>query len=452
MNRYLLLTILSQVLFLTSCNEFLEKKPDIKMVVPKSIEDATLLLNDYVIMNTGYPLWGEVGIDDYYVTKEKWESTSSLDQRNAYIWADEPYNDVVQWQRPYKAVYYANQVLEILAQVDKNADFVSYNRNVGAAHFFRAFAFQVLTEVHCPAYVASTAANELGIPLRLDPGIDEISSRANLQDTYVQIIADFKAAVRHLPPSEAVRGRPSKSTAYAGLARTYLNMADFEQAYLYADSCLQLNPELLDYNTLKTTDALPIPKFNVEVLFSAMSANLGIMGATSALMDDELYQSYEPKDLRKGIFFKPNANPVNTFYFKGSYDQSSAQLFMGITTSELYLVKAEAAYRIGKLAEARSVLNTLLKNRWESGSYVNTTETSQAALLSMILDERRKELVFRGRRWADLKRLNLEDRFKKTIQRQVGGANYMLLPNDYKYAYRLSETLTRVAGVPQNKR
>jgi hypothetical protein len=230
-------------------------------------------------------------------------------------------------------------------------------------------------------------------------------------------------------------------------------MGRFEEAYLYADSCLRLSAELLDYNSLNAAASLPIPKFNVEVLFSAMSANLGIMGATNALMVDELYHSYAADDLRKTIFFRANSNPANSFYFKGSYDQSSAQMFMGITTSEVYLIKSEAACRIGRTDDALTALNTLLEKRWNRNAvYPTITQRDPDILLRTVLDERRKELLFRGRRWADLKRLNLDPRFRKPLQRQLEDDTYTLPANDLKYAFRLSETLTRVAGIPQNKR
>ena len=437
---------------LASCGDFLEKKPDIKMTVPSTIGDATLLLNDYVIMNTGYPLWGEIGIDDYYVVKSKWES-SNVDQRSAYIWADQPYIDVLQWQRPYKAVYYANQVIDILSKVNPKQNPIDFNRNLGAAHFFRAFAFQMLVEVHCVAYQPNTAGSEMGIPLRLEPGMDEKSPRATLQQSYAQIVSDFNRAIKYLPIIEGVKGRPAKAAAYAGMSRAFLNMGDYERAYNYADSCIQLAPELLDYNTLRGADALPIPKFNIEVLFPAMSANLGIMGATNALMDGDLYNTYNNNDLRKQMFFKSNVNPQNTYFFKGSYDKSAAQLFMGITTSEVYLIRAESACRIGKAKEALLSLNRLLKHRWNKNvQYADITEMDAANLLKIILEERRKELIFRGRRWSDLKRLNLDAKQQKNIVRKWDNEIYSLSPNDLIYAFRLSETVTRVAEIPQNKR
>ena len=55
--------------------------------------------------------------------------------------------------------------------------------------------------------------------------------------------------------------------------------------------------------------------------------------------------------------------------------------------------------------------------------------------LSKDLAERRKELIQRGLRWTDLRRLNLDPRFAVTIERVVQGATYQLLPNDLRYTF-----------------
>lgn len=435
-----------------SCNNFLTKKPDIKMVIPKTLADANLLLNDYTTLNGGYPTYGEMATDDYYLTKTRWEGVSNVDHRNAYIWADEPYSDVIQWQRPYKVVYIANQVMEILKEVNAQNNKEEYKRVLGGAYFYRAFALHTLVELHCVGYQENSATAEMGIPLRLNTGVDDRSVRASLKDTYLQIINDFKEAIRNLPVVEVVEGRPSKAAAYAGLARAYLNMSDFRQAYLYSDSCLQLSPELLDFNDLKATDSYPIPKFNEEVLFPTLTAAAVPMNATTALMDTALIKSYTEHDLRKVVFFRANNNPLGSYYFKGSYDKSNS-LFFGITSSEVYLIKAEAACRTNQVGRALETINKLLKARWNNQvPYVGIAETDSGRLLKIILEERRKELVFRGRRWADLKRLNLDPRFQKTLTRTIGDKIYTLEPNSQKYAFRLSETVVELAGIPQNKR
>ncbi len=452
MKNYIIVYLALMVWICTCCNEFLEKKPDIKMAIPKTLADADLLLNDYATLNNSYPSYGEVGTDDYYLTKPLWEGLSSVDFRNTYIWADEPYTDVIQWQRPYKTVYIANQVMDILSYIGQSRDTPEYKRIIGAAYFYRAFALHLLTELHCSAYDENTADLALGMPIRLSSGVDEQSIRSSLKITYQQIIKDFKEAVDHLPFQEAVKGRPFKASAYAGLARVYLDMGDYERAYLYADSCLQIRSDLIDFNTLKNTDTYPVPKFNIEVLFPATATNAAPLNATTALMDTLLMQSYHENDLRKGIFFKANNNPVGSYYFKGSYDKSNT-LFYGISNSEVYLIKAETACRTGKLDIARETVNKLLKSRWNKDVvYPLINETSAQRLLEIILNERRKELVFRGRRWSDLKRLNLDARFQKTLTRKIGNQVYTLAPNSPKYAYRLSEMVIKLANIQQNPR
>lgn len=452
MKKVFIILILGLVFCIISCSDFLDEKPDIKMIIPKSLSDAELLLNDYSTLNMGYPLLGEWSSDEFYLSKESWEGLSNKDQRNAYLWIDEPYEDTEQWQRPYKAVYQANQVLEILSDLNEVEYSLIKDRIYGSAHFFRAFAFHQLVEVYAPAYEQHTANMELGIPLRLRSNIDVTVKRSNLKSCYEQIIRDYKTAIAYLPVQEDRKGQPHKAAAYGGLARTYLDMGMYENAYLYADSALGLKPELLDYNTLSVADNFPIPRFNIEVLFSAMSVNAGPMGASIGLVDSLLYQSYSDDDLRKTIFFIENKAVGDSYFYRGNYDRTAAQLFVGLTTSEMYLIKAESAIRTKRKTEAISALNSLLKNRWKFNTYMDYTEGSEEYLLEKILNERKKELVFRGRRWADLKRLNKEEKFRKTLIRNMGSEQAKLKWDDFRYSVRLPESVVKIGGLKQNKR
>ncbi|MDH5827774.1 RagB/SusD family nutrient uptake outer membrane protein [Sphingobacterium faecium] len=452
MKIYISICSVYAMLAFCCCTNFLEVKPDIKMVIPKSLQDAELLLNDYATMNTGYPIYGEWSADEYYITAETFDARLDFDLRNTYTWMDIIYDDVSQWQRPYRTVFNANQVIEIIdkGKVDNNT--AKAKSLLGVAHFFRAFAFQQLVEVFAPAYQVTTASTEMGIPLRLSPDMDEPSTRASVQETYNQIVQDYKEASYRLPIDEGIKGRPFQASAYAGLARTYLVMGKFEEAYAYADSCLQLNRDLMDFNDLKSGNSLPIARFNIEVLFAAISATSGPMNLNYGLVDSTLYKSYAPTDLRKTIFFRANTYPLDSYGYKGSYDNGMANLFVGLTTSEVYFIKAEAAVRIGKIDAALTALNTLGVSRYERDKYVAVTERNPASLLSLILKERQKELVFRGRRWSDLKRLNLDPRFQKTLKREIHGIVYQLEPNSRKYAYRIPEIVVNNGKIPQNIR
>ncbi|MEN5435969.1 MULTISPECIES: RagB/SusD family nutrient uptake outer membrane protein [Sphingobacterium] len=441
------------VLFLgTSCSGFLDLKPEQKMAVPKTLEHCELLLNDYSAMNTGYPTLGEIAADDYYLNTSDWKSLSNFDEQQTYNWSLEFMTLNTHWQNPYKTVYLSNQILSILAQLDQNYDKVKYGKILGAAHFFRAFAFHQAASVFTMPYQAETAETEMGIPLRLKPELDYKSTRSSLAETYTQIVSDYKQAIRYLPEVETLKGRPGKAAAYAGLARVYLDMQAYDKAYANADSCLRLRPELLNYKDLKASASLPITKFNVEVIFPATSIFSSPLGQSFARIDPDLFKSYGEHDYRKGVYFKPNTSEAGTYAYKGSYDNSTTTPFIGLTTSEVYLIRAEAAVRTNKIGQALGDLNILLKNRINPTFFTEIAETDPNELLRIVLQERRKELVFRGRRWSDLRRLNLDDRFKKTLKRSIDGQNYTLEPNSLKYAHLIPDLVISESGIIQNKR
>ena len=282
--------------------------------------------------------------------------------------------------------------------------------------------------------------------------MDYKSVRASIKQSYDQIISDYKLAIAYLPSSEILKGRPHKAAAYSGLARVYLDIQEYELAYAYADSCLQLKDELLNYKELDQTAGFPMARFNKEVLFPATGLFSGALGQSFARVDSNLYKLYSSHDYRIAMFFRHNDFDSGTYAFKGSYDNSDAQPFVGLTTSEVYLIRAESAVRTGKVNQALSDINMLLKNRIDANHFSPIAETDPDKLLRIVLEERRKELIFRGQRWSDLKRLNQDDRFKKTLVRVIDGKEYRLEPNSLKYAHLIPELVISESGMAQNKR
>ena len=117
----------------------------------------------------------------------------------------------------------------------------------------------------------------------------------------------------------------------------------------------------------------------------------------------------------------------------------------------MYLIRAESAARSGHVSAALADLNYLLKNRW-MGNYVPINISDPVLVLEYILKERRKELLFRGLRWQDLRRLNRDSRFAKTLSRVLDGNTYVLYPNDSRYVFPLDEEELRMTGIQQNIR
>jgi len=188
------------------------------------------------------------------------------------------------------------------------------------------------------------------------------------------------------------------------------------------------------------------------VIFPASTTLAGALSQYSARVDTGLLALYNEGDLRKIVFFHAAPEVDGSQLFKGSYDGSDTGIFVGLTTGETLLIRAEAAVRLGKIEEALSSLNTLLNKRWSKNSFSPITETNPDRLLKIILQERRKELAFRGRRWADLKRLNLDASSSTTLKRIIEGRTYILEPNSLKYAIKIPKTVIDLSGMTQNQR
>ncbi len=218
--------------------------------------------------------------------------------------------------------------------------------------------------------------------------IGETMQRATLEKTYQQIISDLQNALQLLPNTEQYKSRPSRPAAYALLARTFQTMQQYDKALLYADSCLQLENTLIDFNTLDSTQSFPIARFNDEVLFNCVNVGSSIVLAGRARVDSILYNSYQDGDLRKSNFFKPGGSRGGRA-FKGSYDGSPYQ-FGGIATDEVYLIRAEAYARTGNTTQALQDLNTLMLSRWRTGCYNPYTATSADQALQFVLSDEEK--------------------------------------------------------------
>lgn len=444
-----LLFLLTSAALFTSCKKYLDEKPDKSLVVPTTIEDFQSLLDDAVYMNTATPSMPESSADDYFLINTVYASRPER-QQNLYKWQpDDGYFFENDWSLSYKAIYNTNLSIEGLKRINKTANnALAWNNAMGSALFFRSFHFLNLAWTYSKAYSTATAGADLGIVLRENADFNIPSVRSSVEATYIRILEDVKLAAEYLPNEAQHVMRPSKAAAFALLARTYLSMNTYDSAYKYAELCFSLKDDLLDYNTISISSPVPFPPFNKEIIFYAeMNRNIALHAPVRANIDTILFDNYSNNDIRKNSFFV--LNPAGYRKFKGSYAANANVLFSGLATDELLLIRAECKIRLNDVAGGIEDLNTLLRNRYLPGTFNDIQAGTQEEALSILLMERRKELLMRGIRWSDIKRLNILSS-SITLKRIINGELFELPPNDKRYALPLPRDVIQNSGIVQN--
>ncbi|SEN70019.1 SusD family protein [bacterium A37T11] len=445
------------IISLQSCKKYLDVKSNESYALPGNLTDLQSILD-----NQSLPYYGvgstDDACDDYYLTNTSFNALYGEASKNFYTWKNSNIFELAtpnsgdgtnDWSLAYAYIYYANTVLGYMDKFNISPDEQMRANDIkGQALFHRARMFLELIFAFAKGYDASSAATDLGLPLRLTTDFNQKTSRSSVEETYQLIIKDLKTATTLLPDQSIHVLRPTKAAAYGMLARTYLSMRDYENSGLYADSCLYVNSTLLDYNSI-TDFASPFPQFLVpELKFYSMHGFNVSAYYFGALMDTVFIRLYDTNDLRKSLFYIHNLD--DTYSYNASYAGFPGTGFDGIATDEMYLIRAEAFARKGNLVSAMKDLDALLKNRYSNSvPYASHLVTDQQQAINLILQERRKELVFRGLRWMDVKRLNLEGA-NITLKRIVNGTTYTLPPNSPRYAIPIPDDIIQLSGIEQN--
>jgi hypothetical protein len=444
--------IMSLALFLSAgCEGMLDDKPNKSIVVPSTLQDLRSLMDNHNTINTSPPAL-IMATDEFITTDQGFNSYIQWQQR-AYTFQRillEADDFLVDWWQPYQQVLTANIALEQIQKIERSpTNSGEWDEVYGSALFLKAWAYYGLVSTFAEPYsVISGPSAALGIAPKYTSNINEKVSRLTLEESYGMILDLLGSSIEFLPETVSVKTRPSKAAGHSLLSRIYLAISDYEKALIHADQALGFSDVLMDYNALDGIQLYSFPLFNEEVIYYAVLSNTNITSSQLTYVEPGLLASYSSNDLRKSLFFKRGVNDLRNFF--GSYSGSNL-MFSGLSTNELLLTKAECEARRNNFSLAAEVLDGLLQKRYVTGTF-EMPEISNENLLSYILDEREKELVFRGIRWTDLRRLNKEPGFEKTLTRTVNGETYNLLPNDPRWVYEIPHVEIALSNIQQNQR
>lgn len=465
--RYIILTIFLSSLF--GCKkDFLDITPK-GQLIPSSTTDYRLILdfignkNSVGQKKTVLITYGVVNLlaDDYQVSDStQYKAMITTDRKLWFQWGKNggynPELDDPDWFACYGQIYIMNTALEGLPvatgpQSDKD-------EMIAEAKFHRAFCFLGLVNIYSKHYNSASAASDLGVPLRLTTSLTESLKRATVKETYDQIIKDLEEAVPNLPPNQGIYNfRPTTAAAYALLARAYLYMGNYQKALENATASLGVTNFLYDYN-VALNRIYPVGTSTTNNAFDAAFRSWDdkeILVQKETAYHTTLYYYNYPTiwgptvralydtatDLRFRNYFRTTTTGPG-FTFAGHirrWQDAVYYLQVGLTTPEMYLTRAEASARLADKVNAIADLNALRIKRYVTGTYIpyNAANYTDAQVLQLVKDERRRELWCRGLRWFDLKRYNALDNANYTIERFF--TTDKLLPADKEWVMPIGQ-------------
>lgn len=442
-----ILIVIAAIVVLQGCSSFLDIKSDKSLAVPSTLEDYQSIMNE--VDNFLVASEGEAMSCDHHIPDLTFEALSCQTIKDMYCWMDNPQIESCTssgWNLAYKNIFRANVVVNGVGDFEAVNGKSSSSSNIkGQGFFIRAINYFELSQIWTDTYSGIESRNKLGLPLKYSSDFNESTTRSSLGETFDQILRDLHMAEELLPARQQSIYLPGKVAAWAYLARVYLYMQDYESASLFAKKCIDGGYQLLDYRTVNGSPTFPFKlSDNKEVLYARFINNASTPSSlyTSAV-DKELYEMYDHKDYRKSLFFMYMSN---RYIFRGDYSGGLSGTFCGPTLAEMYLVRAETLLRLGDYEEAKVYLEEFMSNRTYLVSTYNKENSFQA-----ILNERRKELVYRGIRFGDVRRLNVTGA-GISLKRIIREQEYLLLPNDPRATLLIPQLVIEKSAIVQNPR
>lgn len=363
-----------------------------------------------------------------------------------YRWTAKSTNSEVEavYGNLYAMIARCNFFLEKSAALDMTgvaADVVEVFRKCeGDVYFLRALCYSELIRLYCKAYDPTTAESELGVSIVTTFKDVPKPHRSSLKASYEQVLSDLKMA-------ESLVKRDGYGSPYVTVgaihslyARVYLYTHEWAKAvesatkviensnYELADGTNGANPRQSDYASMWATDDGREVIFKVAMSFTDRGGALGapFLGAQvnyKQYMPDFVpaewvLNLYSRQDVRQVVFFESQrtAYPhgltwplVNKYPGNVNIDAEAQQRMLTnepkvFRLSELYLIRAEANYRLGNEKDANADLTALRRKRILG---YGQSAASGDQLFEEIRNERVKELFMEGFRLSDLKRWGL---------------------------------------------
>jgi starch-binding outer membrane protein, SusD/RagB family len=310
------------------------------------------------------------------------------------------------WSAIYNSVYLSNFIIERLPNVS-GVKTVERKRVMATAHFLRGYCYFIalFTFGGVPEVVSTSIEANRNI------------ERASAEEINQLVLSDFNEALGVLTTSPTEAGYASDFAVRAALAKYWLYNKDWTKAESFASDVISSNKYVLDtaYQDVVHTD---FPKESIfEVAYTVFddpgtNGNIGLndlfRGRREIIPSNEIVVALNSTQAGKRAlaisFSSANLKEADNGWSVDKYGtQDEDNNIFVFRLSEMYLIRAEARARQGKISGSTGAIPdiNLLRTRAKA-PIVNSATQSQ--MIQIIEDERKYELAFEGHRWYDLVR------------------------------------------------
>lgn len=440
----------------TSCESYLDEVPK-GLKLPTTLADFEALIRDEYTNQTVDVSQALNLLNDKYVSP----ATLSFDEltKANYMW-DETANrielnraDEVTYYRSYAAISSFNLIIENALSSTEATE--TQKREVWAeAKVLQAMCYFDLVNFYADTYEASTANTKLSVPLITSADINAPSKQVTIQEMYDYIIKQIDDAIPYLSKVSQTALHPNLGTAYAFYSRVYLQMNNYTEALKYADLALAENNRLYNWTTYYDTNKVIIETPNS---YTSTPSPMGYNyienytyrhGSVARLTTEsnipvERAMRFETGDARFLSRWKTRTVGAETYYrstLSGNFN------YGGITTVEIYLIKAECLARAEQINDAMDILDEVRKTRILPSEYQKLTTTDKTVAINAILKTKKNELILTLIPFADAKRLNAEGIYKVNFSKTDSGTTYMLSSDSHLWTMPFPQGATKNPG------
>ncbi|MFC6859179.1 RagB/SusD family nutrient uptake outer membrane protein [Zunongwangia atlantica] len=414
---------LSAVLFLVSCEDFVEVAPPDNKLVREEV-----FRNENTVISAMNGIYNQLFLASYingssssitYLTALSADNiknirTTNLDrlqfEENEII-PDNEYNYNL-WSSAYNSIYLVNSFLEGLSEATEIDEELRL-RLEGESRFIRAFTYFYLVNLY----------GEVPLILSSDYTNNALASRTEKEQIYNQILDDLLMSAELLTDTDPREERIQVDvfTVKAFLARFYLYQEQWELAS-------QLSSEVIantqDFELLENLDEVFLAN-SKEAIWQLSpigrggntQTNEGNLFIHSTLLpffvsnaiEDDFFQGFTNDDLRLLHWIGYNESLQEFFVYKykiwNSGDFPITEYSMVLRLAEQYLIRAESRLHTNNRNGAIADLDIIRQRAGLDLIADINPNINDSEVLEIIMAERRKELFAEwGHRWFDLKR------------------------------------------------